>query len=127
LRKQLLWDACKKVAAGTHRFFGTGHELRHWLHIDDAVALIVTAAEVATAPATILNGGSGVGTPNHHVVTELLGAMGAGAPEFVGGGRPGDPPRYVADITRARALGWSPRIDLGRGLAEYVRWFKDQP
>jgi UDP-glucose 4-epimerase len=126
LRKQLLWDACKKASADQRQFAGTGGEVRDWLHVDDAVALVLAAARAATARVTIINGGTGVGTPVATVVRALFDAMGARAPEFVGGGRPGDPSRYIADIARARALGWSPKIEFAQGLAEYVEWFKAQ-
>jgi len=45
LRKQLLWDACEKFRRGDNTFAGTGSELRDWLHVKDAAALIATAAE----------------------------------------------------------------------------------
>ena len=35
-RKQLLWDACRKLLAGEREFFGIGDETRDWLHVDDA-------------------------------------------------------------------------------------------
>jgi nucleoside-diphosphate-sugar epimerase len=35
-------------------------------------------------------------------------------------------PRLVASIDRAREiLGWEPEIDLEQGLAETVRWFRE--
>jgi UDP-glucose 4-epimerase len=126
LRKQLLWDACQKATAGERQFQGTGRELRDWLHVDDAVALVLAAARAASPEVPIVNGGSGVGTPVVKIVGDVFLALQAGVPEFVGGGRPGDPARYVADIARARALGWQPTIDLERGLAAYVQWFKAQ-
>ena len=126
LRKQLLWDACNKARAHEPRFLGTGREVRDWLHVDDAVALILAAAHAASREVPIINGGTGVPTTVAAVVGEVFAALGAGTPEFVGGGRPGDPPQYLADISRASALGWQPRIDVQRGVREYVRWFVEQ-
>ena len=38
--------------------------------------------------------------------------------------RPGHDRRYAIDSTKARrALGWAPRHDLERALAETVRWY----
>jgi UDP-glucose 4-epimerase len=125
LRKQLLWDACKKARAGERRFQGSGLEERDWLHVDDAVALILAAARAASPEVPIINGGTGVPTSVAQVVAEVFRALGAGAPEFAGGGRPGDPPRYLADISRARALGWQPRVDVASGIGQYVRWFQE--
>jgi UDP-glucose 4-epimerase len=124
LRKQLLWDACGKAATRQRSFQGTGAEVRDWLHVDDAVSLLLTAAGAASAAAPIINGGSGIGTSVATIVRTVFTAMDAGEPEFGGGSRPGDPSRYVADIARATALGWKPAVALERGLAEYVEWFK---
>lgn len=126
LRKQLLWDACKKARAGERRFAGTGREVRDWLHVNDAVALILAAASAASPDVPIINGGTGVPTTVGAVVREVFDAMDAGAPEFTGGGRPGDPTQYLADISRARALGWQHRIDVQSGVRDYVRWFVEQ-
>ncbi len=125
LRKQLLWDACNKARAGEHQFLGTGREVRDWLHIDDAVALILAVARVASAEVPIFNGGTSVPTPVAAVVAQVFDALRVRGFEFVGAGRPGDPPQYLADITRARSLGWHPKMDVQQGVAEYVRWFEE--
>jgi len=61
LRKQLLWDACMKLKNNETASFGSGKEIRDWLHINDAVSLIFEAARSASADAPIINGGSGIG------------------------------------------------------------------
>jgi UDP-glucose 4-epimerase len=119
LRKQLLWDACRKAKAGTPTFAGTGDEERDWLHVEDAAALIVRATESIG----VFNGGAGVGVRVRDVVGPICRAFGV-EPTFSGESRAGDPPRYVADITRARSLGWAPKVELERGIADYVAWFR---
>jgi UDP-glucose 4-epimerase len=126
LRKQLLWDACNKARAGVRTFAGSGRELRDFLHVADAVALIRLAAAAADARAPVINGGSGHGTSVAELVTRLYAALGVdGAPEFDGSRRLGDPPCYVADVSRAAALGFRPEVTLDEGIARYVRWFRD--
>jgi UDP-glucose 4-epimerase len=124
LARQLLWDAARKVAAGAPRFAGSGNERRDWLYVTDAARLLVLAGSHATSTAPTFNGGSGTGTRVAEVVRMLLAELDAKAtPEFDGSTRAGDPPDYIADITRARALGWSPTVLLPDGLREYARWF----
>lgn len=124
LRKQLLWDACQKASAGVPRFAGTGDEERDWLHVRDAAALIVAAVHAAGADVPVINGGTGHGTSVREVVGHVCRELGAPAAEFSGEVRAGDPTRYVADIAHARSLGWAPRVDIARGIAEYVAWFR---
>jgi UDP-glucose 4-epimerase len=123
LRKQLLWDACHKALAGKATFAGTGDEQRDWLHVTDAAALITRVAGHASSELPVVNGGAGVGVRVRDVVTQIGHELGA-TPIFTGERRQGDPERYIADISRARALGWSPRVELGRGIADYVAWFR---
>ena len=58
LRKQLLWDACTKIEKGDFDFYGTGHEVRDWLHVQDAARLLLTLPSHASSDAVIVNGGN---------------------------------------------------------------------
>jgi UDP-glucose 4-epimerase len=124
LRKQLWWDACKRLASGVLRFDGTGHEERDWLHVDDAVDLMLRAAAVQE-PSLLVNGGAGIPARVAELVEGLAQALRTdGKPSFSGVGRPGDPQRLVAHIGRAQSLGWSARRSLADGIVEYARWFE---
>lgn len=126
LRKQLLWDAAQKVRRGDLAFAGTGDETRDWLHVDDAASLVVAAAPHASTSVPILNGAAGEGVTVRRVLELLLAELGSGSPTFSGIARRGDPRHYCADIRAARALGWSPRVELARGIADYAAWFREQ-
>ncbi len=123
LRKQLLWDACGKLSRGETRFSGTGAEARDWVHVEDAAALLVQAAEHATPARPLLNGGSGVAVTVGEIVGEVAKALGAPAPVFSGASRPGDPERLISDASAAAGIGWRPRIDWRAGVREYCAWF----
>jgi len=125
LRKQLLWDAAQKIAAGENRFFGTGAEIRDWLHVEDAASLLIAAAAHASQACPVVNGGAGAGVTVREILTELYACFGRGdAPQFSGEARSGDPLGYVADIARARQWGWQPLVDWKQGVREYTGWFK---
>jgi UDP-glucose 4-epimerase len=126
LRKQLLWDACTKIGRNDYSFFGSGLEKRDWLHIDDAADLLVLAGSHASSQPAIVNGASGVGVTVHEVLSEVFSGFELReGPRFSAQLRPGDPPEYVADIERARAWGWAPRIFWKDGIRDYVRWFRE--
>lgn len=125
LRKQLLWDAAQKIGSGENNFFGTGAEIRDWLHVEDAARLIITAASQASASCPIANGGSGDGVTVREILTELFACFErTDAPVFSGVVRGGDPAGYQADITIARSWGWQPQTNWRNGLRDYADWFK---
>lgn len=125
LRKQLLWDASQRIMCGETRFFGTGEEIRDWLHVDDAASLLIAAVDHASTTCPIVNGGSGIGVTVREILTELFVCLGrTDTPIFSGVLRAGDPAGYVADISIARKWGWQPKMERYKGLCEYVEWFK---
>jgi len=124
LRKQLLWDACNKFSVGDADFFGTGMEVRDWLHVTDAARLLMLAAEHAGSQCEIVNGGTGTGTSVAEVLEQISSLMGSGLnPSFSRQSKPGDPDSLIADTHRIQAWGWQPKTALRDGLADYVRWF----
>ena len=125
LRKQLLWDACNKLCAGDNDFGGTGEESRDWLHVADASRLLLLASRHSVPDCPVVNGGSGRAITVREVLCELSVALGLDLPpRFNGIARPGDPMRYLADIMRARAWGWQPRLEWREGIRRYAHWFR---
>jgi UDP-glucose 4-epimerase len=129
LRKQLLWDACRKFSQRESLFMGTGDELRDWLYVDDAAELLLAAAEHASSRCPIVNGGSGEGTTVREILTHLSKCLhGAGhGPTFSGEKRMGDPSRYIADIEASRSWNWQPTFRWKQGVDAYAKWWKEKP
>ena len=125
LAKQLLWDASCKITRGEREFFGTGRELRDWLHAEDAAQLIRNAVAHADASCPVVNGGSGAAVSVAEVLRLLFAAHGCeGEPMFSGLPRPGDPPGFEAEVASVSAWGWQPSYALEAGVRDYVQWFK---
>ncbi len=126
LKKQLLWDACTKLSAGSKEvtFFGTGKETRDWLHIEDAVALIYLMSQVSERY-TVVNGGGGGRKTVLDILLQIKKLLGTRAEVVMNGNRKqGDPVHYWADIEKLRYRGWRPRKSMENGLKEYVNWFQ---
>lgn len=127
LKKQLMWDACCKMANGRFDFFGTGNELRDWLHVEDAGRLLKVAAGLASSACPEVNGGSGIGVPVCDVLTELMNNLGyVQTLTFSGSSRPGDPPGMQADMSTLFSLNWRPIIDWREGVSRYTKWFQQE-
>lgn len=126
LRKQLLWDACRKLTAGDSIFTGTGREIRDWLHVKDAVRLMLRAVDHADHTCPTVNGGSGIGVRVKDILSHLSDTLNPNLarPQFSGVARAGDPTAFVADINAAAQWGWQPSIAWRDGLAEYTAWWK---
>jgi UDP-glucose 4-epimerase len=125
LRKQLFWDACRKMLTGKAEFHGSGLEQRDFVEISDAVALLRLAESAAAADAPVIDGGTGRGIAVREALSRL--AMQFSPPpalRFVGTVRAGDPQHMIASPEAARALGWAPAVPLDAGLARYAAWFR---
>lgn len=125
LRKQLLWDAMNKFAQGKAEFFGTGHEVRDWIHVDDAARLLCAAAEAPQTAFEIYNGGHAKASIRE-VLTALANRVpGAPTPTFNGETHTGNPRRLAANCGHSqRELSWSPTVSLQEGLDRYAAWFE---
>lgn len=125
LRKQLLWDACRKFEQEECSFFGTGAEVRDWLHVEDAARLLYLATQNATLHCPIINAGSGQGVTVKEILQHVRDQLEVlKEPNFSSKSKEGDPNAYIADITNARTWGWEPKINLRKGIVEYVDWYK---
>lgn len=130
LAKQLPWDLCGKLFAGTPTVAlgGSGTELRDWTHVDDVVRALVTAAPMASHDMPVVNAGTGTAGSVRQVAETFARAFGHD-PEclrFSGESRPGDPFSLVAAPGRLAQTGFDWRVDLETGVADYVSWYREQ-
>jgi UDP-glucose 4-epimerase len=125
LTKQLLWDASSNLltARGDAVFWGTGEETRDWINIQDATELILKVSGCKDR-FTILNGANGARVTVRAVLEMLREELGtSGSIKFNNNVRDGDPRFYHAAISKAKSLGWSPKILLRDGISQYVKWY----
>jgi dTDP-glucose 4,6-dehydratase len=107
--------------------YGDGQNVRDWLHVEDhcrAVDLLLERSE----PGEVYNVGGGNEVKNVELTWRLLELV--GRPESLVRrveDRLGHDRRYSLDTSKARALGWSPVHDFEAGLADTVRWYRENP
>ena len=115
--------------------YGTGENIRDWLHVDDhaeALALIASKA----APGSTYTVGGNSERSNLQVVELICELLDDHVPEkaphkrliqFVDD-RPGHDFRYAIDIGKlAQDIGWSPKRTFEDGLRETVAWYLERP
>ena len=130
LRKQLLWDLCVKLDAGSAQIElgGSGGELRDWTDVRDVVRALAILPDLADIDVPIMNLGSGIATSVRSVAQDVMSAWLPARMDhglcFNGRSREGDPFSLQADPGRLSALGFEWQLPLRQGLADYVRWYQ---
>ena len=109
--------------ASVETLWGTGSPKREFLHVDDLAAAVVHLGTSYNA-AEHLNIGTGEDLTIEELaelVAELAGFKGQIAWDS---SKPDGTPRKVLDVSKAKALGWSPKISLRDGIASTISWYR---
>jgi GDP-L-fucose synthase len=116
-------EAAEKNAP-VETLWGTGSPKREFLHVDDLAAAVVHLGKNYNS-SEHLNIGTGEDLTIKELaelVAELSGFKGELAWDS---SKPDGTPRKVLDVSKAKALGWSPQISLRDGIASTIAWYKD--
>jgi dTDP-glucose 4,6-dehydratase len=101
---------------------GDGTQTRSFSYVDDTVAGILAVLDRGGAEPV------NVGMPGECTILEMaraiLRATGSRSPVRHVAAMEDDPRRREPDITRARALGWEPKVPFEEGLAKTLPWFR---
>jgi len=106
--------------------YGSGENVRDWLHVDDhtrGIALVATGGRAGE----IYNIGGGTELTNRELTQKLLDATGRDW-SYVDAveDRKGHDLRYSVDISKIRTeLGYEPLVPFEQGLADVVEWYRD--
>ncbi|MFD0656415.1 dTDP-glucose 4,6-dehydratase [Thermocatellispora tengchongensis] len=105
--------------------YGDGGNVRDWVHVSDHCAAIRLVAE-AGEPGEVYHVAGTAELDNKELTARLLEACGAGweMVEYVED-RKGHDRRYSLDDAKLRALGYRPRVPFEDGLADTVRWYRE--
>ena len=116
--------------------YGTGENIRDWLHVEDHCTAIHTVLEHGLPGRTYNIGGHSERT-NIQVVRTICATLDALRPSVTGPyqrlihfvtDRPGHDFRYAINCDRiTRELGWKPSHTFEEGLKDTVAWYLDNP
>jgi len=109
------------------RLYGTGANVRDWIHVDDHNSAVLAILERGRIGETYLIGADGERS-NLQVVRAILRLMGRSEDDFDHvTDRAGHDLRYAIESGKLRSeLGWAPRyVDFDDGLARTIEWYRD--
>ncbi len=109
------------------KLYGTGENVRDWIHVDDHNDAVVAIIEQGRIGQTYLIGADGEQN-NREIIRILLVVMDKPADWFEHvNDRPGHDMRYAIDSSKLRAeTDWRPQYaDLHDGLRQTVEWYRD--
>lgn len=122
LTKQLFFDACKKISKNDGFFYGTGNEVRDWLHINDLCSLVYKIIN-SKNDIKIINCGSGLGHSVKKILNYIVKNLNnklkikfqnkANSPKFL-----------ITNNNLAKKFKWHPKTKINTGLKDYIIWFK---
>jgi len=105
------------LGGGSLVVFGDGNQTRDFVYIDDVVDALFAAATASDVDRRIINVGSGQEVSINWLVEKVARATGREVAPLYSQADDGGVSRLVADISLARRmLGYSPEVDLDRGL-----------
>lgn len=104
--------------------WGTGSPMREFLHVDDLARAIVFLLESYDSPEPI-NVGTGEDQSIREIAELVAKVVGYEGEIEWDISKPDGTPRKLLDVSRLKALGWSPTISLEDGLRDTVKWFHE--
>lgn len=113
----------KAIANQNIPIYGTGANIRDWIHVDDHCAGIEAVVDRGENGHTYNIGGD-CQVRNIELASKIIDILGVSRNllSFVED-RKGHDFRYDIDSSKMKTLGWKPTVEFDRGLKETVRWY----
>jgi UDP-glucose 4-epimerase len=115
----------KLLAGEPPTIYGTGDKRRDFVYVDDVNDFHLLCLR---DPRTI-GGTYNLGSGREHSVREIFETVrrlfGSDLQPVYAADLPGEAQRTCADVTRARALGWTPRVELEEGVRRSVAYIRE--
>lgn len=104
--------------------WGSGTPRREFLHVDDLADASVFLMRTYESP-DIVNVGVGEDLTIRDLAELVAEVVGFEGTLTFDTSKPDGTPRKLLDVSRLRALGWTPRIGLREGVQDTYRWYLD--
>jgi UDP-glucose 4-epimerase len=105
--------------------YGDGSKRRDFVYVDDVNDFHMQCLTDPRTVGTVVNLGGGKSYSVKDILARIQHLLGTSVtPEFKPD-LPGEAFETLGDISRARALGWSPRVDLDEGLRRSIAYIRE--
>jgi GDP-L-fucose synthase len=111
----------KIAGASSVTLWGTGKALREFLYVDDLAHACVFLLERGFSG--LINIGSGEDQTIADLATKIAKAVGYEGEILFDATKPDGTPRKLLNVSKVKALGWSPTVALDEGLKRAYEWF----
>ncbi|MDP9187376.1 MAG: GDP-L-fucose synthase [Verrucomicrobiota bacterium] len=112
----------KKTGARELVVWGTGTPRREFLHVDDCASACLFLLEKYDSP-KIINVGCGQDVSIRELAELICDVVGFDGELSWDKAKPDGTPRKLLDVSKLRALGWTPTIPFRDGIARTYDWF----
>lgn len=117
------FDDAKKNSLKEIVLWGSGSPKREFLHVDDLASACVFLMNEYSSP-EIVNIGSGEDLSILELANIVKKCVGYEGNIVWDSSKPDGTPRKLLDISKLKALGWSPKINLNDGIKRTYEWYK---
>ncbi len=113
------------INGGNIEIYGSGLNVRHWIHVDDTCEGIYTIFQKGDY-GEAYNLGSDQYSTNIDLMKSLLEVLSLSEEKMIFvPDRPGHDFRYAINIQKLLKLGWKPKKDIKKDLKDTVNWYID--
>jgi UDP-glucose 4-epimerase len=106
--------------------YGTGEKRRDFIFVDDVNDLHIKVLENPASEGMVVNAGTGTNLSVKEVFQLVEEEMQTGLKPVYKPDLPGEAQVTLADITRAKSLGWAPKIAVREGLRRSIQYLKEK-
>jgi len=106
--------------------YGTGEKRRDFIHVDDINDFHIQVMKDSRSDGEVFNLGSGQNHSVNEIYDIISGLLESNVKPKYMPDRPGEAFANRADISKAKSMGWSPKINLEEGLLTSIRFIKNE-
>lgn len=106
--------------------YGTGEKKRDFIHVDDINDFHLLCMTDQRTNGEVYNLGSGENFSIREIFDEIADLLGSDLQPVYQPDLPGEAQVTLADVTKAKSLGWTPRVSLREGLLSSIEFIKSE-